>query len=297
MKKFLATFLFIIVSLSCFAMVGCAEEPQKPHEHSFVGADGFYCEGCDSYVVDTNDEFAQALAKTDSVINIIVIADVQVDVGAHDHKAFGGDTTTAINIKGSGSQKITFNQTNSDWNHVTIKNESAVLSLENVAITNSGCNDGPWNRHDINFNVNVKLTNVTSDKALALKNGATLKNVTINENNGDCYAIWIRANGQTVSINGLTVNNDVVGGRGIKIDEQYIETPAKVTLNINNATFKTNKKSAILVKSVAGAEINLSNINISNVNADKVNAVWVDGESAEYADLVIVSGANKIVEP
>ncbi len=297
MKKFLVTILSFVLALGCFAMIGCNEpDGQPPHEHVFVDENDFYCDECSTYVVDTDAEFAQALAMTTAEINVIITADVSVDVTAWDTNAFGGEDTTAINIKGTDSNKITFNQTNSDWNHVTMKNESAVLSLENVTLTNSGHNDGPWNRHDINFNVEVKMTNVVSDKAFAFKKGATLKNVVINENNGDCYAIWIQPNGQTVSIDGLVINNDVTGGRGIKIDEQYVTNPGKVILNVSNATFKTNKKAAILVKSVAGAEINLSKLNISKVNADTQNEVWVDSASSDYAHLVIVRGGDKLVE-
>ncbi|MBQ3220322.1 MAG: hypothetical protein IJB32_07025 [Clostridia bacterium] len=299
MKKFLVAILSVCLSLGCFAMIGCNdEEPnnQPPHEHVFEDETDFYCDECSSYVVDTNEEFAQALAKTETEINIIVTADVTVDVTAWDTLAFGGENTTAINIKGENNNKITFNQLNSDWSNVVMKNANGVLSLENVTLTNSGHNDGPWNRHDINFGVDVKLTNVVSDKAFAFKKGATLKNVVINENNGDCYAIWIQPNGQTISIDGLVVNNDVTGGRGIKIDEQYVETPAKVILTVKNSVFKTNKKAAILVKSIAGAEIALSNVNIDKVNADSTNAVWVDSACSDYANLVVVTGGNKIVE-
>lgn len=297
MKKFLVMILSVVLSLSCFAMLGCNDsDSQPPHEHVFEDENDFYCDECSSYVVDTDAEFAEALASTTAEINVIITADVSVDVTAWETLAFGGEDTTAINIKGEDANKITFNQLNSDWSHVTVKNANAVLSLENVTLTNSGHNDGPWNRHDINFNVKVEMKDVVSDKAFAFKKGATLNNVVINENNGDCYAIWIQPNGQTVSIDGLTINNDVTGGRGIKIDEQYVTTPAKVILNVSNATFKTNKKAAILVKSVAGAEITLSNINIDNVNADSTNEVWVDSASSAYADLVVVTGGNKIVE-
>jgi hypothetical protein len=85
-------------------------------------------------------------------------------------------------------------------------------------------------------------------------------------------------------------------GRGIKIDEQYVGTPAKVTLNVSNATFNTGKKAAIIVKSAAGADIALSNVNINGVSADPFNAVWVDEDAASYADLVTVNGASMIVE-
>jgi hypothetical protein len=104
--------------------------------------------------------------------------------------------------------------------------------------------------------------------------------------------MWISAKGQDVKINGLTINST---GRGIKIDEQYVDAPAKVTMKVENATFKTAKKAAILVKSVAGAAIALNNVDIT-ATPDTVNAVWVDSDSAAYADKVTVTGGNVVVE-
>lgn len=94
------------------------------------------------------------------------------------------------------------------------------LILNDMAITSSGYNNGPWNRHDINFSCDVTLNNVTSDKALAFKNSATLNDVTITDQPGSVYGIWIspRVEGQTVNINGLNLTAE----RGIKIDYQYV---------------------------------------------------------------------------
>lgn len=75
------------------------------------------------------------------------------------------------------------------------------------------------------------------------------------------------------------------------------DSQAKVTLNVSNTTFKTDEKAAILVKSKVGANITLDNIDITNVAADSTNPVWVDGDAADYADLVVVTGGAKIVEP
>ena len=107
--------------------------------------------------------------------------------------------------------------------------------------------------------------------------------------------MWISAEGQEVKIDGLTIN--ATAGRGIKIDEQYVDAPAKeVILNVKNATFNTAKKAAILVKSVAGADITVSNIDIANVKADGTHVVWVDEDAKAYADKVTVNGGLKIVE-
>ncbi|MBQ1237429.1 MAG: hypothetical protein IIX70_03965 [Oscillospiraceae bacterium] len=227
------------------------------------------------------------------VVNLT--GDVTYDVAAWANEAMGGEETDYIMINGNG-HTITFNQQDSDWNNIVTN--GAKLIISNAKITNSGHNDGPWNRHDLNFACEVELNNVVSDKALALKAGATLNNVTINDaNNSDTYAIWIQPNGQTVTLNGCTIDMlACTDGRGIKIDEQYVSDPAKVTLNVTDTTFKTEEKSAILVKSAAGADVNLSNVNIAEVAADSTYPVWVDEASASYADLVVVTGGSKIVE-
>lgn len=236
--------------------------------------------------------------KNENAKQIVVnlTSDVTYDVAAWANEAMGGEQTDYIMINGNG-HTITFNQTDSDWNNIVTN--GAKLIINNAKITNSGYNNGPWNRHDLNFACEVELNNVVSDKALALKAGATLNNVTINDaNTEDTYAIWIQPNGQTVTLNGCTIDMlACTDGRGIKIDEQYISDPAKVTLNVSNTTFKTEEKSAILVKSAAGADVNLSNVNINEVAADDTYPVWVDEASASYADLVVVTGGDKKLEP
>ena len=247
--------------------------------------------------VSDDAAFKTALQNKDaSTIIVNVTEDVTYDVAAWATDAMGGEKTEQIIINGNG-HTITFNQTNSDWNNIVTN--GAKLVINNANITNAGHNNGPWNRHDLNFGCEVELNDVNSDKALAFKAGAELNNVTINDaNTSDTYAIWIQPNGQTVNINGLTVDMlACTDGRGIKIDEQYLNGAQKLTtLNVTDAIFKTEEKSAILVKNSAGAVINLENVDISGVKADPMYAVWVDEASAAYADLVVVNGGNKIIE-
>lgn len=236
-----------------------------------------------------------ALTQDVSEIKVLLTENVTYDVAAWENNALGGENTKTITIDGNG-KTITFNQTNSDWNNISTK--GAKLIIKNAHITNSGHNDGPWNRHDLNFGCEVELINVTSDKAIALKAGGTLTNVTINDaNTSDTYAIWIQPKGQTVTIDGCTIDMLACSdGRGIKIDEQYVDAPAKVTLNVSNTIFKTEEKAAILVKSKAGADIILNNINITEVAADSTNPVWVDAASAAYYNIVTVTGGTKVQE-
>lgn len=244
----------------------------------------------------TDEKLESALKENKEYISIELTADTTVDVTAWETLAFGGDKTKSITIEGNG-HKLTFNQTNSDWNNITVAN-GAKLIIKNATLTNAGYNDGPWNRHDLNFACDVELDNVVSDKAIALKAGGKLNKVTINDKNtSDTYALWIQPNGQTVTLTDCTIDMlDCSDGRGIKIDEQYVSAPEKVILNVSKTVFKTEEKAAILVKSVAGAEINVSEIDITAVAADTKFAVWVDEASKAHAAKVVVNGANVKVE-
>lgn len=242
-------------------------------------------------------EAINAAAETSDNIVVSLNKDATLDVTAWQTKAIGGETTKTITINGNGNT-LTFNQLNSDWNNVATNND-AKLILNDMDITNSGHNDGPWNRHDINFACDVELKNVNSDKALAFKAGATLDTVKISDaNTSDTYAIWIQPNGQTVSLTNCTIDMlDCSDGRGIKIDEQYLDNVGLVELSVKDTTFKTEEKAAILVKSKAGAAITAENVDISEVAADPVNLVWIDEGAQDYdQSLVTVTGAKKYVE-
>ena len=232
----------------------------------------------------------KAIGSGDVVITLL--KDVTMDITAWQTLAIGAENTTSITIDGENGDNdftLTFNKLNSDWNHIATSNDNATkLILKNLELADSGKNNGPWNRYDHNFACDVELTNVVSNKALAFKAGATLNNVTINET-GDNYAIWIQPNGQDVDINGLTV---VSAGRGIKIDNQYVGDAQLVNLSVKNATFKTVKKAAIVVKSPAGANIVADNVDITNVEADSTNLVWVDEDGATDFGKVILTGGT-----
>ncbi|MBQ9163698.1 MAG: hypothetical protein IJ163_02870 [Bacteroidaceae bacterium] len=240
-----------------------------------------------------------AEAVDDPNIEIDLLDDVTLDITAWDGTknalSIGTANTQSITINGN-NHKLDFVNKNSDWNNVATMNDAQTkLILNDMTITNSGYNDGPWNRHDINFNCAVELNNVTSDKALAFKNSATLNDVTVTET-GAVYCVWIQANGQTVDINGLNVTA-TNGGRGIKVDDQYVDDPQRVTLNIANSTFTTAKKAAILVDSKGGVDVNNNGgNNIDNVAADNVNLVWVDPGSAANYTLFNVNNATKTPE-
>ena len=250
--------------------------------------------------VDSAEAFANALKAETASIHVTLTEDIDVAIsslgqqtgGSGEYK-LGGEGTEAITIDLNGHK---LNITTTYWSVLGAKNADAVFTIKNGTMTSSQAT-GTWNSYDLGFaNCNYNFENVVFDKAIALEAANktyNLKNVTINETH-DYYAMWVSAKGQTVNIDGLTINSL---GRGIKIDEQYVAAPAKVTMNVANATFKTAKKAAVIVKSVAGAVINWGAGNdIANVAEDDTFAVWVDEDSAAYADKVVVNGAMVKVE-
>ena len=251
-------------------------------------------------VAKTAEELTAALIANNENINVVLQDDIdlpiaslgQITGGSGEYK-LGGENTKNITIDLNGKK---LNITTTYWSNLGAKNDKALFTIKNGTMTSSQAT-GTWNSYDVTFsNCDYVIENVVFEKAIAFDNtgkSVSLKDVTINETH-DYYAMWITAAGQYVTIDGLTINS--AAGRGIKIDEQYVKSPAKVTLNINNAIFKTAKKAAILVKSAAGAEINASNLNIGEVAQDTNNAVWVDKDASAYAEMVIVKGASKSVE-
>ena len=245
-------------------------------------------------------DLAAALTADQENIAVALTSDVELPIsslgqmtgGSGEYK-LGGDNTKNISIDLNG-HKLTF--TTTYWSVIGAKNADATFTIKNGTVTSSQAT-GTWNSYDMAFaNCNYIIEDVIFEKAVAFENAGkavTLKNVTINETH-DYYAMWITSEGQTVNIDGLTINS---AGRGIKIDEQYVDAPAKVTLNIEGASFTTAKKAAIMVKSAAGAEINWGkDNNISNVKEDFGFAVWVDEDAAAHADKVVVNGALVKVE-
>ena len=271
---------------------GCAEG-YIPAEN----ADGTYGVKEGAYVArntttgvgyETIADAIAAVGAGDVVIELL--ADVTLDYNARD--AYGTAETTSLTINGNG-HILTLNQKNSDWASLGLANADAKLVLNNMTIEKTGYGDtsGAWNTHAIIFSCNVEMNGVTVNNGIAVQNGATLNNVTINEANG-YYGLWINGNGQTVTVNGGAINA-TNGGRGIKIADQYIDAPASVDLTVTDTVFNTAKKAAVLVSSTAGAAITASNVNISNVAEDKVNFVWVDEDWAANYGKVTVSGATK----
>ena len=246
--------------------------------------------------VATSEELVAALATDVQNIVVNLTGDVEYVIDAWERNAMGGASTEGITIIGNG-HTLSFSMINRDWNNIVTNGAKLTLNNVNLVATNEANNT--WNGHDLVFDCDVEMTNVVSNRAFAFEANAKLTNVTISDaNDKDTYAIWIRPNGQTVTLDNCVIDMlDCTNGRGIKIDDQYVDAPEKVTLVVKNTTFKTEAKSAILVKCAAGADITATGNDISGVAADSTNVVWVDKASAAYADLVTVNGCLKIVEP
>ncbi len=237
---------------------------------------------------------AEAANDENIVINLLNDAELTIAAwsGSNNRYAIGTAETETITINGN-EHKLTFMTTDTDWNNVATMNDAQTkLVLNNMTLDQGGRNtNGTWNAYDINFNCAVELNNVTSNRPIALKNDAALNNVTINvDESKDVYGLWIQTNGQSVSIDGLTMN--VPSGRAIAVKDQYVNTePATTTaLTITNASFTTAKKAAILVTAKYGAKITASSLDITNVAADSENAVWVDKDLAnKYGEITFNS--------
>ena len=245
-------------------------------------------------------QLASALTSDAAQIAVTLVEDIDLSIaslgqqtgGSGEYK-LGGENTESILID-LDNHKL--NLTTTDMSAIGAKNDDAVFTIKNGTMTSSSTS-GTWNIYDLTFaNCNYEIENVVFEKSIAFTNDnrtARLDNVTINEQNGDYYAMWISAVGQNITIDGLTLSST---GRGIKIDEEYVNNPAKVTLNISNSKFTTVSKAAIMVDSKEGAEINVTNVDIANVAADPVFTVWVDEDAKDYADKVTVNGAKVKVE-
>ncbi len=245
-------------------------------------------------------QLASALTSDAAQIAVTLVEDIDLSIaslgqqtgGSGEYK-LGGENTESILID---LNDHTLNLTTSYMSKLGAKNDDALFTIQNGTMTSS-TTGGTWDIYDLTFaNCNYKIEDVVFEKSIAFTNDnrtVTMNDVTINEQNGDYYAMWISAVGQNITIDGLTLSSI---GRGIKIDEEYVNNPAKVTLNISNSIFTTASKAAIMVDSKEGAEINVTKVDISKVAADPVFTVWIDEDAKDHADKVIVNGAKVRIE-
>ena len=244
-----------------------------------------------------SSEAETALSANEKNIYVALAGDVTFDVKPYDQKPMGGADTKLIVIEGHG-HKLTFNNTNSDWNNVTWGD--AKLVIKNAVIDNSGYNadSGAWNSHDIYFNGDIELENVTFTNAVALNGKATLTNVQISDQNAaqDTYMLWICA-GSNVTLNNVTINGKSAVGkanRAIAIKDQYIANPTDTMLTVNGLTATSDKYAAIYVTSESATTINLSGV--IDVTGTKVNDKVVQKDDSSKGAVTVNDNSTKVVK-
>lgn len=270
--------------------------------YSASGAGKLIIDGSTSVVTKAPELIADTLTSNEEVIHVTLGGDTNVPIsslgqmtgGSGEYK-LGGEDTKEIVID-LGGKTLCIDTTY--WSVLSAKNPDATLIIKNGTLTSSQTS-GTWNSYNLCFNgCNLVIENVVFEKAIAIENAgktSTLRNVTINETH-DYYALWITAEGQTVNLENVTINS---AGRAIKIADEYCEdSTARVTLNIKDCKFTSNKKAAVLVASPDGADINIDGLDISAVAADTTNYAWKDnGKDAWMSSSVTVNGVECIVEP
>lgn len=246
----------------------------------------------ETFIVKTDEELAAAIKSDAEEVEIILGADL--NISAANAAAIAGAKTKKVTIKGNKDltraaaadcYTLTINTTYN--NVVKAVNPEAELVLQDLNLKSNKA-EGTWDIYDILFKNNVTLKNVNALQSIALDDtvqNAKFENLTIKESH-DYYALWICAAEMNVKWDGGAVN--CPNGRGIKIDDEYLENPGPTTLTINNVVFNTKKKAAIVVKSSAKVTVNTTDIDITNT-VDPINEVWVDEDAAANYDKVTVN--------
>ena len=248
-------------------------------------------------IIEDSEAAESELSKNEENIYVTLAGDVTFDVKPYDQKPMGGDKTKQIVIDGKG-YKLTFNNTNSDWNNVTWGD--AKLVIKNAVIDNSGYNadGGAWNSHDIYFNGNVEFENVVFTNAVAIAGTATLKNVTISDKNAtqDTYMLWICA-GSHVSLENVTIDGTSAVGkanRAITVKDQYIGNPEETTLTVNGLTATSDKYAAIYVTSKSATTVNLNGV--IDVTGTAANDKFVQESSDSTGIVTVNDNSTKVVK-
>ena len=249
--------------------------------------------------VASDEEAKTALSANEKNIYVALAGDVSFDVNvsATPSKLLGGADMELIVIEGHG-HKLTFHNSNNDSGAVS--RAGTKLVIKNAVIDNSGYNaaGGVWNSHDIVFNGEVELENVTFTNAVALNGKATLTNVEISDENAaqDTYMLWIRA-GSDVTLNNVTINGRSAVGkanRAIAIKDQYIDNPTETTLTVNGLTATSDKYAAIYVTSKSATTINLNGV--IDVTGAAVSDKLIQESSDSTGTVTVNDNSTKVVK-
>ena len=234
----------------------------------------------------------EALFSNDEDIYVKLTDERTALEASNAYLSLGGADTKTITIEGA-TGKEEFYLTTSYWGRIITVNPEATVTFKNCVLNRDLYNDTPWDQHDIVFyNTNAVLENVVINNALAIdKANATLKNVTINEQNVGAYALWITATCGTVKMENCNINAFHKDGRAIKISDQYVNEGDRkvVALEINGGKFVANSKPAIYVGNTAGANVTVKNLDITGI---KTGVMIARDTESTYANAPIYYNGN-----
>lgn len=254
--------------------------------------------------VSTNDELDAALNATGKKDIAVKLMNDNMTLSYGARVAYGDANTKSITIDGNGHTLNLYGK-DSNWSSFGAWNGDLIIKNATINKTENGQGTHQHNYCIMLKNVNgngsneltsgkVYLQNVRFNRAVWIYNDAEFENVSITDNNSNHYALWINANVRNISLKNCSIVA-TNSGRGIKVVDEDVDVADRVQCNINidNTTFETAKKAAILVTNTAGAKITARNLDISKVAADKENAVWNDEARKDAWDLVVVDGCTK----
>lgn len=240
----------------------------------------------DASAVFTKEEFVAA--ATANVENIVIKLqnDIEFGDGARVNEwEIGGADTKTVTIEGTGNELLTY--ANDYRSYLKTVNPNATLILKNLKMTSTFA-PGTWDTYNIIFATPVEMENVTFNKAIGFDMNCTyavLNNVVIDESANNVratYAMWVSPKCEmNITMNNCEIRNTAfTDGRAIKIDEQYVSNPQKVTLTVNGGKFaaSSTSKALINVKNNGGNVITTTgNIDITGIPSGKMVATDIAG--------------------
>ena len=232
-----------------------------------------------------------------------------VDADNTDTTLKGGENTKTITIIGN-SNKVIFKKMNSNLSQINCNGAKLAIKNATVAVGTDDATRSTWDAHDILFKGDVAFENVTFERAVAINGNASFKNCTISDKNAkaETYMLWTQA-GSNVTLDNCTIDgksNTTHGNRAIAIKDQYVANAGMTTLTINGGKISSDKKAAVIVSTLGGANITVTGtVDITGVAKDQTNLVWKDSGSnpdngiaySTAYDKITVRGASCIVEP
>lgn len=240
----------------------------------------------DASAVFTKEEFVAA--ATANVENIVIKLQNDIEFGdgvrVNEWEIGGADTKT-VTIEGTGNELLTY--ANDYRSYLKTVNPNATLILKNLKMTSTFA-PGTWDTYNIIFATPVEMENVTFNKAIGFDMNCTyavLNNVVIDESANNVratYAMWVSPKCEmNITMNNCEIRNTAfTDGRAIKIDEEYVSNPQKVTLTVNGGKFaaSSTSKALINVKNNGGNVITTTgNIDITGIPSGKMVATDIAG--------------------